>query len=107
MFPPGDAREDWAILRALSQVLGATLPFDDFAALRAAMVAEVPALGRAGLVDYGWQVPSLPTNPSGEMASYPIGDFYLTNAICRASPTMQHCSEELIHGHEQMLEAAE
>jgi NADH-quinone oxidoreductase subunit G len=37
---------------------------------------------------------------------YPIGDFYLTNAICRASPTMRRCSEELVHGV-QFLEAAE
>ena len=44
-FPPGDAREDWAILRALSDVLGKKLPFDSLDALRAAMAAEVPALG--------------------------------------------------------------
>ena len=43
--------------------------------------------------------------PSAQLG-YPIRDFYLTNAICRASPTMRRCSEELVHGHEY-LEAAE
>ena len=43
VFPPGDAREDWTILRALSELLGKPLPFDSFDQLRAAMVADVPA----------------------------------------------------------------
>jgi len=106
VFPPGDAREDWAILRALSDVLGATLPFDDFDALRCAMFADVPALAVEGLADYGWSAPKLPAKPTGTIAGYPIKDFYLTNAICRASPTMQQCSAEITHGH-VMLEAAE
>ncbi len=105
VFAPGDAREDWSILRALSEVLGATLPFDSFAQLRAEMARAVPALGQEGLVDFGWLMPSLPTGATGEFGS-PIKDFYLTNAICRASPTMQQCSAELIHG-ESFAEAAE
>jgi NADH-quinone oxidoreductase subunit G len=106
VFPPGDAREDWTILRALSQVLGHTLPFDTYDGLRAAMFAEVPALATEGLADYGWFAPKLPKAPKAEMAGYPIKDFYLTNAICRASPTMQQCSAEILHGAD-MLEAAE
>jgi NADH-quinone oxidoreductase subunit G len=105
VFAPGDAREDWTILRALSDVLGKPLPFDSFGQLRAAMAAAVPALGQEGLADYGWSVPSLPASAAGEIA-YPIKDFYLTNAICRASPTMQRCSEELLHGVDY-AEAAE
>ncbi|WP_157217583.1 NADH-quinone oxidoreductase subunit NuoG [Flavisphingomonas formosensis] len=106
VFPPGDAREDWSIFRALSAVLGCTLPFDSYEALRAAMIAEVPALGVEGLADYGWSAPSLPSiAPSGEFG-YPIQDFYLTNAICRASPTMVRCSAELLHG-QSYAEAAE
>ena len=105
MFAPGDAREDWSILRALSDVMGATMPFDSFEQLRAEMVKAVPALGIEGLVDYGWSMPKLPTGATGELAS-PIKDFYLTNAICRASPTMQQCSAELVHGVE-FAEAAE
>jgi NADH-quinone oxidoreductase subunit G len=106
VFPPGDAREDWTILRALSQVLGRTLPFDTYDGLRAAMFAEVPALATEGLADYGWFAPKLPKAPKAEMAGYSIKDFYLTNAICRASPTMQQCSAEILHGAD-MLEAAE
>jgi NADH-quinone oxidoreductase subunit G len=106
VFPPGDAREDWAIFRALSQVLGKTLPFDSFDALRAAMAASVPALGMEGLAGYAWNPPALDAKPDGVIADYPIKDFYLTNAICRASPTMQRCSSELVHG-EEWLEAAE
>lgn len=105
VFPPGDARDDWAIFRALSDVLGHTLPFDSFDALRSAMIAEVPALGEEGLVSYDWNPPSLAAEASGEV-TYPVADFYLTNAICRASPSMQRCSAELIHGQD-FAEAAE
>jgi NADH-quinone oxidoreductase subunit G len=106
VFPPGDAREDWSIFRALSDVLGKRLPFDTLDALRAEMAKSVPALGVEGLADYGWAEPKLPATPNGKIADYHIKDFYLTNAICRASPTMQRCSSELVHGQE-WLEAAE
>ena len=104
-FPPGDAREDWTIFRAVSDLLGKPLPFDRFDQLRAAMIAEVPALGRDGLIDLPWGPPSLPADASGAV-TLPISDFYLTNAITRASPTMQRCSAELLHG-ETFAEAAE
>jgi NADH-quinone oxidoreductase subunit G len=111
VFPPGDAREDWAIFRALSDVLGKTLPFDSLDALRAEMAKAVPALGQEGLADYGWPSaekdwPKLPAAVNGRIADYPIKDFYLTNAICRASETMRRCSDELVHGTEY-AEAAE
>jgi NADH-quinone oxidoreductase subunit G len=106
VFPPGDAREDWSIFRALSEVMGKTLPFDTLAQLRAEMAKAVPALGVEGLADYGWSAPALPADVKGKIADYPIKDFYLTNAICRASETMQRCSSELVHG-EAFLEAAE
>ncbi|KPF77214.1 NADH dehydrogenase [Blastomonas sp. AAP25] len=105
VFAPGDAREDWSILRALSEVLGQTLPFDSFVECRAAMIAAVPALGIEGLASYDWAPPRLASSPQGQVG-YPIKDFYLTNAIARASTTMQRCSAELLHG-EAMLEAAE
>jgi NADH-quinone oxidoreductase subunit G len=106
VFPPGDAREDWAIFRALSDVLGKRLPFDSLEALRVEMFKAVPALGVEGLADFGWSEPTLQSTVSGKIADYPIKDFYLTNAICRASETMQKCSAELVHGT-QYLEAAE
>jgi NADH-quinone oxidoreductase subunit G len=106
VFPPGDAREDWAIFRALSDVLGHKLPFDTLDALRAAMAAEVPDLGREGLATYPWAFPALEAPEPSGVFGYPIKDFYLTNPIARASETMQRCSAELIHGV-SFAEAAE
>ena len=81
--------------------------FDSFDALRAAMIAEVPALGAEGLADYG-ALPAAPKGAKAEglIAGYPIKDHYLTNAIARSSPTLQRCSAELLHG-ETFAEAAE
>ncbi|WP_033073249.1 NADH-quinone oxidoreductase subunit NuoG [Sphingopyxis sp. MWB1] len=106
VFAPGDAREDWSIFRALADVLGVSVGFDSFDQCRAAMIAEVPELGVEGLVDYGWSAPSLPAKPEAQEIPSPIKDFYLTNAICRASPTMARCSEEILHGAD-FAEAAE
>ncbi|WP_210358438.1 NADH-quinone oxidoreductase subunit NuoG [Sphingomonas beigongshangi] len=107
VFAPGDAREDWTIFRALSEGLGHTLPFDSLSGLREAMATEVPALRNIGqLAGYEWNPPALDGAGQGTLAGYPIKDFYLTNAICRASPTMQRCSAELVHG-ETFAEAAE
>jgi NADH-quinone oxidoreductase subunit G len=107
VFAPGDAREDWTVLRAMADALGVSVGFDSFEELRAAMIAEVPALGVEGLADYG-KLPKAKkgAKPQGAIAGYPIKDFYLTNAIARASATMQRCSAELIHG-EDFAEAAE
>jgi NADH-quinone oxidoreductase subunit G len=107
VHPPGEAREDWTILRALSDVLGKTLPFDDLGQLRRAIAAEVPRLGTAGLTP----VEPLPAFAGAAPAvaggiAYPIEDFYLTNPIARSSPTLQRCSAELLHG-QTFQEAAE
>ena len=99
VFAPGDAREDWTILRALADALGVSVGFDSFAELRAAMIAEVPALGTEGLADYGSKLPKGKKSGSGKIG-YPIKDFYLTNPIARASATMQRCSAELLHGED-------
>jgi NADH-quinone oxidoreductase subunit G len=70
------------------------------------MEAEVPALGRIGeIAAFEWTLPKMPSWATGEI-NYPIQDFYLTNAIARASETMQRCSAELLHG-ETFAEAAE
>ena len=106
VFPPGDAREDWTILRALSEVLGHTLPFDTLEELRATMGRDAPDLASEGLKSFAWNPPKLDDKAEGRIEGYPIKDFYLTNAICRASPTMQRCSAELLHD-EQFAEAAE
>jgi len=104
-FPPGEAREDWTILRAVSELAGSTLPFDSFDQLRREMVAEYPQLGRDGLIYLPWAPPKLAAKAEGPIR-YPIADFFLTNAICRNSPTMRQCSDEVLHPRE-VLEAAE
>jgi NADH-quinone oxidoreductase subunit G len=96
-FPPGEAREDWSILRAVSELAGKALPFDSFRQLRAQMIAEFPEFGSDGLVELKWTPPKLDTKAEGPIR-YPIADFFLTNAICRNSPTMLRCSEELVSG---------
>ncbi|HEY0044907.1 MAG TPA: NADH-quinone oxidoreductase subunit NuoG [Allosphingosinicella sp.] len=107
VHPPGEAREDWTILRALSDVLGKTLPFDDLSQLRAAMAAEAPHLAQPGLTIFPPLAAPTGSAPavSGSIA-YPIEDFYLTNPIARSSPTLQRCSAEILHG-QTFQEAAE
>ena len=105
VFAPGDAREDWTILRAMADALGVSVGFDSFDALRGEMAKAVPALGREGLAEYG-PLPKGKAGAKGSIEAYPIKDFYLTNPIARASVTMQRCSAELLHG-EVFAEAAE
>ena len=105
VFAPGDAREDWTILRALADAFGVSVGFDSFDELRAAMISAVPALGIEGLADYGAELPVGGGSAAGAIA-YPIKDFYMTNPIARASATMQRCSAELLQG-EDFAEAAE
>ena len=73
--------------------------------VRAAMIAEVPELGQEGIIEMPWSPPKLDSKAEGAIV-YPIRDFYLTNAITRSSPTMQTCSDELVHGR-AVQEAAE
>ena len=96
-FPPGDAREDWAILRALSQALGHTLGYDSLAALRKALFAAHPHLMRIDQITPadGAAIAALVAR-GGEPAKAPlvcpIQDFYMTNPIARASAVMAECS---------------
>jgi NADH-quinone oxidoreductase subunit G len=110
-FPPGDAREDWAILRALSDVLGHKLPYDSLAQLRQAMFAAHPHLQRIDQIapaDRG-QISALAALGGAPEKRAVFGsvidDFYLTNPIARASGVMAECSV-LAEGH-AALNAAE
>jgi NADH-quinone oxidoreductase subunit G len=105
VFPVGDAREDWTILRALSAVLGRTLPFDSLGALRAAIARDHPTLAHEGIAEVALLAGGGEAGASGAIV-YPIDDFYLTNPIARSSPTMRRCSAEIVHG-EHFAEAAE
>ncbi|MDO6965745.1 NADH-quinone oxidoreductase subunit NuoG [Rhizobium alvei] len=96
-FPPGDAREDWAIFRALSDVLGKRLAFDSLSQLRAKLVAEYPHLGEddgivAGSVDDIAALAKKPRALAKSAFASPVKDFYLTNPIARASAVMAECS---------------
>ena len=94
VFPPGEAREDWRIIRALSGVLDHPLPFDTLGELRSRMsqahpiLAETDRVGRATWGAFGAPGPVDPTP-----FVYPIMDFYRTDPISRASETMAQCSE--------------
>ncbi|MBY4895210.1 NADH-quinone oxidoreductase subunit NuoG [Rhodobacteraceae bacterium N5(2021)] len=91
-FPPGDARENWAILRALSAEVGATLPFDTIAALRKAMAKDAPQLKLIDEVAEN-EGETLEVTEMGEGAfASPITDHYLTNPITRASKLMAELS---------------
>jgi NADH-quinone oxidoreductase subunit G len=100
VFPKGQAKEDWAILRALSALVGQTLPYDTLDALRSKLMADHPTFGR---IDY------LPTPASFDVASLgkkgDLGDIafassvrdpYLNNPITRASVTMAELSAQRI-----------
>jgi NADH-quinone oxidoreductase subunit G len=91
-FAPGEAKENWAILRALSAEVGAVQPWDSLAALRSAIVAQHPHLGRIDEVaENDWQ-PLPVTAPAKAELRYAVQDFYLTNAIARASVLMGQLS---------------
>ncbi|WP_371423046.1 NADH-quinone oxidoreductase subunit NuoG, partial [Tardiphaga sp.] len=108
-FPPGDAREDWAVIRALSDVLGHKLPYDSLAALRQAIFKTAPHLMRIDQIEAGdaGAIKTLAAK-GGTVDKTPfkasVEDFYLTNPIARASAIMAECSR-LASG--QMLTAAE
>ncbi|MBV7256676.1 NADH-quinone oxidoreductase subunit G [Pacificimonas sp. WHA3] len=109
VFPPGDAREDWAILRALSDMLGKALPYNDHDALRARIAGEW-----AHLADV-----DLPATPSRDVKitsdgkigdapfSYSVGNFYMTNPVARASEVMQDCAAVILGDGDALQEAAE
>ena len=108
-FAPGEAREDWAIIRALSDVLGKKLPFDSLAQLRAKLYGEVPHLARidrieAGSADDVAKAAKLGGRLAKGAFVSPVRDFYLTNPIARASAVMAECSALAKGGFKQAAE---
>ncbi|MCC2689375.1 MAG: NADH-quinone oxidoreductase, chain [Rhizobiaceae bacterium] len=108
-FAPGEAREDWAVIRALSDVLGRRLPFDSLAQLRRKLHAEYGHLARldditapdaAGLAD----VARIGGRLDRGVFTSPVRDFYLTNPIARASAVMAECSSLAKSGSRQAAE---
>jgi NADH-quinone oxidoreductase subunit G len=98
-FPPAEAREDWTILRALSGALGKPLPVDSLGELRRQMRAAHPTLGEIDTVaKAGWGAFGAVGPIAATPFVYPIADFYQTDPISRASPTMAECSELFVTG---------
>ncbi|WP_269929753.1 NADH-quinone oxidoreductase subunit NuoG [Aminobacter sp. HY435] len=108
-FAPGEAKEDWAILRALSDVLGHKLPFDSLPQLRARLYAEYPHLARIDAVEAGnsddiAKVAKLGGRLNKGVFTSVVKDFYLTNPIARASAVMAECSALAKNGFKQAAE---
>jgi len=101
-FPPGEAKEDWAILRALSDVLGVTLPYDNRAALVAALHKDASHFAALGDAPVHADTASATWSSIGHAGAldtrvpvaHAITDYYLTNPVARASETMAKCSHE-------------
>jgi NADH-quinone oxidoreductase subunit G len=94
--PPGDAREDWTIFRALSSVLGAKLPYDDLSALRARIAAEWPDLARDGLIERAASLAPVKAKALNGPLRHIYSNHQLTNPIARASATMAACVSSLL-----------
>ncbi|MDF2763117.1 MAG: NADH-quinone oxidoreductase [Rhodospirillales bacterium] len=102
VFPLGEAREDWTILRALCERLGHRLPYDSIGQLRAALQAEHPHFAELDEIvpaDWGSFGREGPLDPAPFRS--PIENYYMTDAISRASETMAKCTEVYVLGSQQ------
>ena len=98
-FAPGEAREDWKIVRALSEVLGKPLAFDTLGDVRARMENINPAFMVVdGIAPAEWAPFGTEGDPDKAPLTTPIDNYYRTDPISRASPTMARCTAELLHG---------
>ncbi len=99
VFPPGEAREDWTIIRALSATLNRTLPFDNLAQLRARLVANHPVFTDLDTVKKAeWKNFGNAGAIAATPVKSPIDNYYMTDPISRASRTMAQCTEEFVNG---------
>ncbi|MBV8121714.1 MAG: molybdopterin-dependent oxidoreductase, partial [Alphaproteobacteria bacterium] len=102
-FPPGDAREDWKIIRALSGAVGRPLPYDSLAALRERLHRVHPTFAEADQLRAAeWGEFGRPGPVDQTPFTYPIADFYRTDPISRASVTMAECSEVFLVHHGEL-----
>ena len=109
VFPPGEAREDWAIIRALSDKAEQTLEFNDLTDLREQMIAKYPRLGAFDeVIPAKWgSFGGAGHKISSEPFQNPIGNFYLTDVITKSSETMRRCTSRFVLGETEYQEAAE
>ena len=94
VFPPGDAREDWRILRALSEVLGHRLQYNDLDEVRMRMREINPVFGAVGVTEHAaWKAFDNDGKPDATPFELPINNYYMTDPISRASETMAACTQ--------------
>jgi NADH-quinone oxidoreductase subunit G len=104
VFPVGDAKEDWAILRALSEIMDKKLPFDSFLQLRQAVFAEFNDLNTADtLIIHEIQKIDVAKNLSSGLYSTHIKEFYMTDPACRASKTLHSC-QRAFYGKDSLID---
>jgi NADH-quinone oxidoreductase subunit G len=97
-FPPGEAREDWTIIRALAGQLGVELGFDNIIELRQALVAAVPTMAAIDqIVPASWAKPGKAGTVSGDAFELTVPNYYMTDPISRASETMAECSDVFVN----------
>jgi NADH-quinone oxidoreductase subunit G len=95
--PPGEAKEDWAILRALSEKLGRTLPYDTLDQLRRTLFKTAPNLQQLGVVvPATWESFGANGAVTARAFQLPIANYYMTDPISRASETMAKCTEAFV-----------
>jgi NADH-quinone oxidoreductase subunit G len=99
VFPPGEAREDWAILRAFSEQLGMRLAYDSLEQLRARLYEQVPHLAALDSIDpAAWKPFGTPGPVEAAPFRLPVANYYMTDPISRASETMAACTEAFLGG---------
>ncbi|MCW2236693.1 NADH-quinone oxidoreductase subunit NuoG [Azospirillum canadense] len=104
-FPPGEAREDWKILRALSELLGTKLPYDSLPQLRQRMVEVNPVFGKVGsVVPAAWGAFGSAGALDAAPFVSPVANYYMTDPISRASVTMARCTETFVKSAESAQE---
>ena len=106
--PPGQAKVDWTIIRALSEAASHTLPYDNLYQLRQRMIEEFPAFGELDVLpEAQWHAFGEKGSVASTVFAYPLQDYYQTNVITRASPTMSECSQFFNKEDAVLAEAAE
>jgi NADH-quinone oxidoreductase subunit G len=94
--PPGEAREDWAIVAAVAEALGKPLPFDSLAGLRSHMNKACPVMAATGEITRSeWKAFGKPGLVLPAPFTSTVSNFYRTDPVSRASPTMARCTEEV------------
>jgi len=94
-FPPGEAREDWKIVRALAETLGHKLPYDTLGQVRRRLAEAAPVFRAIDTVSAAEPTPFAAAGAVGDAPFVmPIDNYYMTDPISRCSPTMAKCTED-------------